>query len=208
MRHGYSGQLITCIVCFVVVMLGGCATSSPSQFYTLNALKNPEPVRQTVLSAGSVVVAVGPIILPHYLDKFEIITRSGTNELKIHEFHRWAEGLDSSISRAIIENLWSLLPSDQFSVVRWIPGMQINAVLTYQVTIEIIRFDILPEDKTVFEADWIINKKGSPLTMQRSIITEPIKGNNFDEMVAAMSKAVEDFSHEIADILMSQNQGD
>ena len=208
MRPINFGLLAISILCLFTVVLDGCVISPPPQFYTLSALRNPEPMKQAASAAHTVIVAIGPIMIPDYLDKLEIVTRSGPTELKVNEFHRWAGALNSTISRAMIENLSSLLPSERFSVIRWIPGMQVNTMITYRITVDVLRFDVAPGDVTVFEVGWTIHGNNKePVLVRKSIITEPVKGTDFNEMVAAMSKAVEDFSREVADVLKSQRNG-
>jgi uncharacterized protein len=57
----------------------------------------------------------------NYLDRPQIVTRAGKNELKLSEFDRWAGSLDSDVAPAIVDDVSSLLPADLFSRHRCVP---------------------------------------------------------------------------------------
>ena len=105
----------------VVMILTGCASSPSSKFYQLNPVQNKTSVTGDVSSDQSQVIAIGPVRIPDYLDRPQIVTRSGKNELKLSEFDRWAGSLESDVNRVLVEDISSLLPADRFSVVRWTP---------------------------------------------------------------------------------------
>jgi uncharacterized lipoprotein YmbA len=208
MKRVLPGRPGMFILGLIAVVLCGCASSPPSRFYILSSLKNPEPAKPANSAAPAIVVAVGPIVIPDYLDKPGIVTRSGKNELNVNDFHRWAGDLESILSRTVIENLSALLPIDRFSVVRWSPGMQAPVPITYRLTMDVMRFDVTPSDAAFFETGWTLSgKEKEPMLMRRSVISAPVKGTDYDEMVAAMSKTIEDFSREIADVIKSRNNG-
>ena len=64
------------------------------------------------------VVAVGPVAIPDYLDRPQILTRSGPSELQLAEFERWAGSLEKDVSRVLAENLSTLLEKDHVIVLR------------------------------------------------------------------------------------------
>lgn len=205
MQRVSLGRLRIFILGLIAVVLCGCASSPPSRFYILSSLKNSEPAKQAD-SASPIVVGVGPIVIPDYLDKPGIVTRFGQNELNVNEYHRWAGDLESLLSRTVIENISMLLAADRFTVVRWSPGMQGTLPITYRLSVDVMRFDAAPNDAAFFEANWMLygNEK-EPILLRRSVLSVPVKGADYNDMVAAMSKTIEDFSREIAEILKSRN---
>ena len=208
MKLARLGNLGIAMAGIIIVMLCGCASSPPSQFYILNSLNNTEPKRQDNSVTPSVIVAIGPIEIPDYLEKPEIVTRLSHNELKVNEFHRWAGNFESMLSRTITENLSLLLPANRFSVIRWLPGMQTNLPITYRIMVDVIRFDIIPNEAALFESNWILyDKDKEPILIRRSDISVPFTGIDYNDMVAAMSKAVADFSREITLVIKLQNDG-
>jgi uncharacterized lipoprotein YmbA len=115
--------------------LGACA-STPSRFYILDTLSASETIPGTAPAQGP-VIGVGPITVPKYLDRPQIITRSGRNQLALGEFDRWAEPLQDNVLRVLAENLAFLIPTDQVLLHAW-PQ---SAILDYQVTVEVLQFD-------------------------------------------------------------------
>jgi uncharacterized lipoprotein YmbA len=75
-------------VALVAVLLGlGACASTPSRFYLLNTLPASETVPATAAGRGP-VVGVGPITLPKYLDRPQLVTRASRNQLTLGEFDR------------------------------------------------------------------------------------------------------------------------
>ncbi len=182
------------------IALGGCfGTSQPSRFYTLSSLRGPEPVPHVLSADHGTIVAVGPLSIPDYLNRPEIVTRTGQNEVRLNEFQRWAGDLDSNLSRTVVEDLSVLLPADRFSVVRWTPAVQRDVPVAYRVTVDIMRFDAAPGGTVFPEADWTVyGREKGVLLARKSSISGKVSGNEFTDLVAAMSKTVEDLCREIS----------
>jgi len=75
------------------VILAGCASSQPSRFYQLNPMPNQTTPVSHLSASHNIVLAIGPLRIPDYLDRPQIVTRSGKNELKLSEFGLWAGSL-------------------------------------------------------------------------------------------------------------------
>jgi len=144
-------------------------------------------------------VAVGPLAIPDYLDRPEIVTRAGQNEMRVNEFQRWAGALGGNMTDTVVEDLSVLLPASRFSVIRWIPAAQPNVPIAYRIIVNVMRFDAAPGDTVLLEADWTVyGKETEVLLARKSSISRKVGGTDFAELVATMSKAVEDLSREIA----------
>ncbi len=190
------------------IVLSGCfGTSQPSRFYTLSSLRGPEPVPHVETAGNGAIVAVGPLTIPDYLNGPQIVTRTGTNEVRLNEFDRWAGALDSNIARIIVEDLSVMLPADRFSVIRSASAAQGGMPTAFRVTVDIMRFDAAPGGTVFLEAEWTVSggEKGNPVS-RRSSISGKVNGSGFPDLVAAMSKAVEDLSREIASGVTSLGQ--
>src|SRR5919108_2844543 len=92
------------------LVIGGCA-SQPSRFYLLSAGPNAETASLEMSGRQGPTIGVGPVTLPRYVDRPQIVTRTSPYELKVAEFDRWGEALDPNFSRVLGENLALLLPS-------------------------------------------------------------------------------------------------
>jgi uncharacterized lipoprotein YmbA len=181
-----------------VVILTGCASSPSSKFYQLNPVQNKTSVSD-VSPYNSLVIAIGPVRIPDYLDRPQIVTRSGKNELKLSEFHRWAGSLESDVTRVLVEDISGLLPADLFSVVRWTPYLEGQVPASYRVEVLVDRFEGTPGDSVLLKAQWGVFAPNRSLLLKReSLIIEQINGSSYDALVVAMSSALERLSRDIA----------
>jgi uncharacterized lipoprotein YmbA len=81
------------ILMFSLSILGGCLPkpSAPTKLYILSPLAGPAVEMHNKTDEIFMTIGVGPVHLPEYLDRPEIVTRINPNELKLAEFDIWAE---------------------------------------------------------------------------------------------------------------------
>jgi uncharacterized lipoprotein YmbA len=171
----------------------------PSRFYTLNPLKAHGERSRSVTAEQGFSVAVGPVAIPDYLDRPQILTRSGPSELKLAEFDRWAGSLEEDISRVLAENLSVLLSKDHVTVFRW-RGDAYLFPAEYRVGIDLMRFEGTMRESVTLAARWSVNREEDKkiLAARESNIREPVGGQDYDALVGAMSRALATLSREIA----------
>jgi uncharacterized lipoprotein YmbA len=173
--------------------LGACART-PSRFYILNNLPASETISGTAAAQGP-VIGVGPITVAKYLDRPQIITRSGRHQLALGEFDRWAEPLQDNVLRVLAENLAILIPTDQVLLHAW-PQYP---TLDYQVTVDMLHFDGWLDGESTLLAHWsILDRAELPLLSQRASLNVPVGGDDYEAMVAAMSELLAGLSRNIA----------
>ena len=203
MRNNFSHLLAVCTLGLLVVILCGCASSPPSKFYQLSATGDRTPERHSP-NQDAMVVVIGPLRIPDYLDRPQIVTRSGKNELHLSEFDRWAGSLDSDIMRVLVENVSAQLPPDRFFVIRWTPLLQTQLSAAYKVELIIERFDGTSDGLVSLRAHWgIFSPEKGVLLRKESRIIEEVKGKGSDAIVDSMSRAIGRLSREIADAIAS-----
>jgi uncharacterized lipoprotein YmbA len=95
------------------IALVGCGTTPASKYYLLSVEASSSP------EGSSPSLGVGPIEIPEYLNRNALIYSREGNRLHIANFERWAEPLDSSISRVVRLNLASLLNTQNIQVYPW-----------------------------------------------------------------------------------------
>ena len=183
------------LVTLVVSLIGpGACAYTPSRFYILNTLSASETIPGTAAAQGP-VIGVGPITAPKYLDRPQIVTRSGRNQLALGEFDRWAEPLQDNVLRVLAENLAFLIPTDQVLLHAW-PQ---SATLDYQVTVDMLHFDGWLGGESTLLAHWsILDRAELPLLSQRASLNVPVGGGDDEAMVAAMSELLARLSRDIA----------
>jgi len=182
-----------------VTTLSGCASTPKSNFYTLSSgvgLERSEAKAQYT-------VAVGPLTVPEIIDRPQIVTRSGPNQVQIAEFERWASPVRSEISRAIADDLTQQLDGAYVYVYPQI----VVASADYQVLLEVQRFDSKPGDAVTVEALWTVHPaQGGAVKNGRSVAHEATKGDSYDALVAAYSRALMSVSRDIAEAIRSTRQ--
>jgi len=147
----------------------------------------------------NLIIAIGPVRIPDYLDRPQIVTRAGKNELKLSEFDRWAGSLENDVTRVLVEDISSLLPTDRFSVVRWIPYLESQVAASYRVEVIVNGFEGSLGDSVLLKAQWRVFTDNRRLLLEReSLIREQINGNSYEALVASMSSALEKLSRDIA----------
>jgi uncharacterized lipoprotein YmbA len=185
---------------FSLAALGGCARSVPINYYILHSMPGPAPLTRTA-PAQSMVVGVGPVTIPPFLDRPQIVTKPTPDTLDFAEFDRWAEPLDKNLARVVADDLSKRLPNAQTCVFPWRRSIPVK----YQVTLDILHLEKIEGDKILLEANWkILGKKGKKLlVMKRSRVMTVEAGAGFSGIASAESRAVATLSREIANELES-----
>src|SRR6267378_3040726 len=94
--------------CAMSLGLAGCLGSSrPARFYTLAPLQIRDGPGSTSTDA---TLAIGPVEIPDSIDRPQIVTRTGANELVVAEFDRWGSSLDREITASLVsQGRWELI---------------------------------------------------------------------------------------------------
>jgi uncharacterized lipoprotein YmbA len=189
------------VVAILPLVLSGCAGSPSYRFYTLSSLTFPKPAPQVNQEARSTVVLIGPVAIPDYLDRPQIVTRNEEGGLVLHEYDQWGGSLKIDVQRVLLENLSVLLSQDNISPVTW----RTTAANVYSVPLSLHRLDAMPGKAVSLEAQWAIigrDRKSLEHTHQTEI-TAPLTGTDYKGIVAAMSTALADFSKDVAAAIKS-----
>ncbi|OGP75281.1 MAG: hypothetical protein A2W09_06075 [Deltaproteobacteria bacterium RBG_16_50_11] len=177
----------------------GCASSPSSRFYVLSPLSGSAPEGKPSASDRCVSIGIGPIEIPDYLDRPQIVTHVTPNEIKLAEFERWAEPFKDSFMRVLAQNLSSLVCTKEISFFPW----RREIPMDYRVEMKIIRFDGNPGGKVILETWWrLLSGDGKTmLQSKRSNFSEPVGGGDYKSLVLAHSNALGALSREIAETI-------
>ncbi len=182
--------------CAIVVLGGvsGCAKSRDARFYVLTPLPATDGPKTP---PGGRLPAIGlrPVALPSELDRPQIVTRSGKNELSLAEFDRWAAPLDEQFTRVLAENLATLIPTDRVEVFPWPRATPID----YEVVVEVMQSEGTLGGSCRLTAAWTIfkrNERGAAVRSKTSY-TEPA-GASYADLVAVQSGLVGALGRDIA----------
>ena len=194
-------KLTAYVLCPLLIVIGGCSRTQTAKFYTLNALTDAQSGRQAVASDQDVAVGLGPIRLPEYLDRPQVVTRVSPNEVRFAEYHRWAGPLAGDLSNILAENLSTLLGTDHIALYPW----KATTPIDYRVEIEVSRFDGKPGDSVLLQSQWIVfsEDRKRVLGTKTSSLSEPVNGKGYEALVAAQSRALAALGREIAEAIRS-----
>ena len=192
-------QTRSAIVIFIVIVIClGCRSAAPPvSFYTLSSIRGMEPLPSQSLPVNDMVVGIGPTQFPDYLDRPQIVTRSGPNRLNMSEFNRWGGKLDEDFLNIFAENISILLSTNKVVIYPW----KGQASPDYRIALDIDQFEGQIGDSVLLNVTWTIRGREEtiePLYVKRSIISQPITGQGYDTMVSAYSQAVAELSREVA----------
>ena len=173
----------------------GCANTEPTKFYVLNSLKSTASEVKTQKNTAPVVLGIGPLKLPEYLDQPQILTSSGGNELEYSEFHHWAEPLKDNFSRVLGENLSVLIPTNQIHLFPWRRSAGVN----YHLEFNVIDFQGNLGGDSILNVRWALYGKegGKALVLKKSTYSQSTSGEGFEAMVLGMNLTLEQFSRDI-----------
>ncbi len=183
----------------------GCANTQPTHFYLLRAMERSdsstiESVRNLPMSLG-----LGPISLPKYLDRPHIVTRLSAHEIDLAEFHKWGAPLKDNLSHVLMENLSSLLATNQIVEYPW----NRSHLPDYQLSLEVMQFDGAKNQEATLRVRWRLAADDGKRVLEEktSQFSEVISGSNYEDLVEAMSRMLAAFSQEIADAIKVRNPG-
>lgn len=184
---------IVALLCCVVVA-AGCsvltAREDPTRFYVLSPTADAPTDAPTHL-----VLGLGPITLPRYLQNSALVRRAGPNEVQFADFDRWAGPLDGQIARTLAEELHVLLGSDRIVTFPWYQ----DAMLDAAVVIEVFQFEPDTDGQAHLVARWkLMTRDGAMVRAADVDLHEPVNGRSTDATVGALSRVLGRLAQEIA----------
>lgn len=172
--------------------LGGCFRSTvPDQFYMLRAVDYP--VQAQPLAEGP-LVGLGPIRIPDYLDRPQIVTAASSQEYLLSEDHRWAERLDENIARVSAQNLARFIPSDRIVPHPWPREPKPDV----QVAIAIQEMHVDAGGQVRMSAVWTLRHGQGPAESRRFSCRLPASTTDYARMVEVESQCLARLNRDIA----------
>lgn len=128
-----------------LLILVGCASTPNVSFFALDNVAT-----EVFADRFDHALALGPVDVPIYLDRPQIVTRAGGNRLIVDEFNRWGGPLEDEISRVLTQHLVRGLRTQR---VYPHPG-RLGADVDYRLALSIQRFDGEAGHVAVLEVAW------------------------------------------------------
>jgi len=182
-----------------ILLLTGCARTAPVSYYQLSA---QEAARNVLAGAeaGKMVLGIGPVRLPEYLDRPQIVTRLTANRLQLADSQRWAEPLGENILRVLGENISALLGTERILLYPW----PTSRATDYQLLVEVLHFENESDGAARLVALWSVKGKDGAMVLEerRSSHLIPAPSRDQEGQVGALNAALGSFCREISQALM------
>lgn len=172
---------------FTLALLSACA-SPEAKIYTLASQGEHR------LTGRPVSLLIETVNVAKYLDRPQLVRRSGAVELGVSEFERWGEPLGSMMQRVLAENLRRRLPAGSLVTTSQTVSGKESATLELSVS----RFDTNAEGVVVLQAQWQLHYRsgGDGEAAQANIVVPPA-GAGTPAQVLAMSAALDQLARHI-----------
>ena len=195
-------RTFSCCVAALLLLMA-CGSSPQVRFFALSP---------TVPAAGedsgdAVVLGLGPLRLPEYLNRSQIVTRGAGAEMRIDEFNRWAEPLNLAVHRTLAADIDSLL--DGVVVIAFPYEELVRTQVEFRLLGDILRFDSDSEGRVVLQTQWAISSVAAevlvPVQRKRYEARAGAAGDPA-AIAAAMNQALGEFGRGVADMLQAALQ--
>ena len=171
-------------------LLTGCGGAG-EDYYRLNATA----AAPTGAADSGVSVAIGPVALPGYIDRTEVVFASGPNEFQIPTNALWTGSLRDNISRTVATDLGRILRSREVRA-----GLEPGFKPRYRVELDVRQFHGISGQEAILDLSWRIESGASGETISRhnGNFREPMIGDGYAALVSAESRLLEQCAAAIA----------
>ena len=178
-------------------LLAACGLAPVKDTSVHHLLEPVIPERQ--ITGASPAIAISRPALPSYLDRQQLVSRSGGGQLAMNSHHLWAEPLDAAISRVTATNLGRLVNSLNIQPVESFVTLDYQSLLEIRIS----RFEPDSPGNIVLECTWKLQPVSGRVADTRPFLTHvPIStadtAKDLSGTTAAMNEALARLAREIA----------
>ncbi|QFU74917.1 membrane integrity-associated transporter subunit PqiC [Halioglobus maricola] len=178
-----------------ILLLGAC-TTTPSNHYLLDTRVD------TIPDASSPSLGVGPVEMPAYLRREQLVYSMGGSEVEIDNTERWAEPLEGAIGRVVSLNMAGLL---QTNSVQTYPYHQQRAP-DFGVKLNIRKLDAEPTGATLI-AEWLLYQPTSGNQLVRRLSQHKIGLDSSAEIAPQIPAAYSELLWKLSEEIATEIQG-
>jgi uncharacterized protein len=181
----------------LLILTTGCLSPrpDPSVFLVLT------PAAPQLTSAFSddefphMVVGVGPVVLPAYLERPQLVSRREATELAVDPFARWSAPLDVLFAEALADHIGALLGPRQVVVHPWASRDR----PTHTVRIVVQQFERVALDQALLRAHWeVVDPSGKRVGTRHTSEHRTTAGGTPQDAALALSELVGMLAVEVA----------
>jgi len=190
----------------VMLALGGCTVLAPqkdvTRFFVLMPLQDgaaPSPAAGA--ASRPLTIGLGPITIPAYVNRPEVVTRISDSELRMSDTDRWGERLDTNVARVLATDLAGQLGTPEILSYPW----RTHAPIDYAVSVAFQRFERTADGHVVMQANWTIRNGNDDRTIQTGSTTiKDGSGPDNASAAQALSRGLAQVSHDIVQVIASR----
>ena len=172
--------------------VAGCGKSAPTHFYSLS---NGAQKADKAPDGPCLALGIGPVDFPAYLDRSQIVTRIGDNQMHLAEFEQWIEAPRDNFQRALTENLSRLVCAKPLFTYPWPVGGHPDR----QVVVQVARFDGALGQEAILRVSWsVLDADNKTLDWRSAEYREATQGPDYAALAAAQSRLVGQFAQDVA----------
>lgn len=142
----------------LALLLVGCGSSPPNNYYLLSAHEFPASGGETPS------VGVGPIKIPEYLSRESMVYNRAGNTLHVASLDLWAEPLVDGVQRVVVLNLAGLLNTQDVQFFPWHP----KRAPQYGVKVNVLKLEATAQ-QVLLTAEWLVYRPDSSEQVKRHI---------------------------------------
>ena len=175
----------------LVALLASCRSSPPKHFYVLDAVQGSAPASQP-----ETPVQIASVSIPAALDRQEMVREIAPDSLQISDTHRWGAPLSDMAQNVLTRDLIERLAPEKVILPRGTPPAG-----TYEIAVDVLKFDADASGKVVFDGGWSLFRLGSDVPIKNRHVTleEQVAPGNYAEQARAMSKLLGHLADDIAE---------
>lgn len=177
----------------------GCARSPSTSWYLLSGGAPEAPHSATAVAtpkgAGPLTVQLRRVDIPGYLDRAGIVTReAGDVQIKVAEFHSWAEPLSTGMQRALSAALLPLLAQGDVLL----QALDDDSRGPLQAFVQVQRLDGSMGGQAQLEARWSLRTQQDVTLARGAFVDSEPAGTDYASLVRAQSALVRRLAESMA----------
>ena len=192
MRRGFfGGALSLALLGLGAGCLGGAALEPQYFTLTVPSADSAQPLAQR----PELGLVLGQVELPRYLDRAELVTRSGAHGLRVWNSVRWGGSLKTDVQRVVADDLSRLLGTSRIAVY----PSEARFPVSYRILLELLELGSAPGHPVVLRARWTIaGADGRALAVGATGLEQVPASASWEDYVAAHGVALSALTAEIA----------
>ena len=161
----------------------------------LSAVDNTQ-ISQTFQVVPNMVIEVGPVKIPEYQNRPQIVIQNKDKTLTFSEFDRWGESLDISLARLINQDMALMLPGAN---IQMFPA-NLTMPIKYQIIVDVLQLKSELDKDIFLVVQWSILdvQNNKVMFTKRSEFRQVIDPPNYAGLAQTLSAVCISLSSEIA----------